>query len=213
MFRRRLKKAFHIAGLLQEVNPAVWSSEFNVNCQAVGSGASSLKYLAPYVFRVAISNHRILNAENHQVRFRYRKPNSRRLRTTALDALEFIRRFLQHVLPTGFMKIRHYGFLSKSASVSISTIRQMISLISEILSPQPVAEPQPLPRRSPLCRHCGSSLIFILLRPARRPSPRLTIFLGSRSLRQTTLAVLAREYRCAQQTKVNAKEQCLSIKN
>jgi hypothetical protein len=50
------------------------------------------------------------------------------------------------------MKIRHYGFLSKSASVSISTIRQMISLISEILSPQPVAEPQPLPRRSPRCR-------------------------------------------------------------
>jgi hypothetical protein len=86
MFRRRLKKAFHIAGLLQEVNPAAWSSEFNVNGQAVGSGASSLKYLAPYVFRVAISNHRILNAENHQVRFRCRKPNSRRLRTTTLGS-------------------------------------------------------------------------------------------------------------------------------
>ncbi len=61
MFRLLLKKAFRIAGLLQKVNPTVWSTEFNVNCQAVGSGACSLKYLAPYVFRIAISNHRVLN--------------------------------------------------------------------------------------------------------------------------------------------------------
>jgi hypothetical protein len=66
MFRRLLKKAFRSAGLLQRVNPTVWNTEFNVNCQAVGSGASSLKYLAPYVFRVAISNSRILRSENHK---------------------------------------------------------------------------------------------------------------------------------------------------
>jgi hypothetical protein len=170
MFRRRLKKAFRIAGLLQEVPPAVWSTDFNVNCQAVGSGASSLKYLAPYVFRVGISNHRVLSAENHQVRFRYRKPHSRRLRTTTLDALEFIRRFLQHVLPTGFMKIRHYGFLSQSSSVSIPSIRKMISQLLEIPS-TPYAEPPASPHHSPLCRHCGSSLIFILFIPPVARSP------------------------------------------
>jgi hypothetical protein len=171
MFRRLLKKAFRSAGLLQQVNPIVWSAEFNVNCQAVGSGACSLKYLAPYVFRVAISNSRILSSENHQVTFGYRKPKSRRLRTTTVDALEFIRRFLQHVLPTGFVKIRHYGFLSKSCSVSIPAIRSMISQLPEIMLPQPAAEPQPLARRSPICRFCGSSLTFILFVPPVARSP------------------------------------------
>jgi hypothetical protein len=171
MFRRLLKKAFRIAGLLQQVNPTVWSTDFNVNCQAVGSGVSSLKYLAPYVFRVAIANSRILSSENHHVAFRYRKPKSRRLRTTSLDALEFIRRFLQHVLPTGFMKIRHYGFLSKSYSVSIPTIRKMISPISEITLPQPIAEPPAPAHLPPTCRHCGSLLTFILFIPPVARSP------------------------------------------
>lgn len=171
MFRRRLRKAFRISGLLQKVNPSVWSTEFNVNCQAVGSGASSLKYLAPYVFRVAISNPRILNAENHQVTFRYRKANSRRLRTTTLDALEFIRRFLQHVLPSGFMKIRHYGFLSQSCSVSIPTIRKMIAPISEIALPKPAAEPSAPAHHPPTCRSCGSLLTFILFIPPVARSP------------------------------------------
>jgi hypothetical protein len=171
MFRRLLKKAFRIAGLLQQLSPTVWSTEFNVNCQAVGSGASSLKYLAPYVFRVAISNSRILRSENHQVTFRYRKPKSRQLRTTTLDALEFIRRFLQHVLPTGFMKIRHYGFLSKSCSVSIPTIRQMISQISEIAPSEQNLNPPPVQHRLLTCRHCGSSLTFILFVPPVARSP------------------------------------------
>jgi hypothetical protein len=171
MFRRRLKKAFHTAGLLHEVNPALWSTEFNVNCQAVGSGAASLKYLAPYVFRVAISNHRILNAENHEVTFRYRKPQSRRLRTTTLEALEFIRRFLQHVLPTGFMKIRHYGFLNKSSSVAIPTIRKLISQLLQIIPPKPCPG-RPCPPHRPLaCRSCGNALTFILFIPPVARSP------------------------------------------
>jgi hypothetical protein len=113
-----LEKAFRITGLLQKVNPTVWSTEFNGNCQAVGSGPSSLKYLAPNVFRISISNHRIRNIESHQLTFRYLKPNSRQLRTSTLDALEFICRFLLLRLPSGFMKNRHSGFLSKSYSVS-----------------------------------------------------------------------------------------------
>jgi hypothetical protein len=171
MFRGRLKKAFRNAGLLPEVNPTAWNTEFNVNCQAVGSGAASLKYLAPYVFRVAISNHRVLSTENHQVRFRYRKPHSRRLRTTTLDAPEFIRRFLQHVLPTGFMKIRHYGFLSKSSTVSISTIRKMISNLLQIIPPPPNPKLPASTHRSPACRHCGGLLTFILFIPPVARSP------------------------------------------
>lgn len=105
-FRDQMKKA----GLFEQINPAVWKLDWNVNCQAVGSSEGSLKYLAPYVFKVAITDSRIVKVENRQVIFRYKKQKSSRWRTMPLEVMEFIRRYLQHVLPTGFMKIRYYGF-------------------------------------------------------------------------------------------------------
>ena len=71
-----------------------------------------LDYLGRYTHRVAISNHRLLSLENGQVEFAYRdRRDGDRPKTTALPAEEFIRRFLKHVLPDGFMRIRHYGLL------------------------------------------------------------------------------------------------------
>jgi len=100
------------AGLFDQIPPEVWQLDWNVNSQAVGSSEASLKYLAPYVFKVAISNSRILKVEDRTVFIRYQKPHCHRLRTLALGVMEFIRRFLQHVLPTGFMKVRYYGFMN-----------------------------------------------------------------------------------------------------
>jgi hypothetical protein len=72
-----------------------------------------LKYLARYTHRVAISNGRLLRLENGQVTFRWRDyAHGNRQRTMTLEATEFIRRFLLHVLPSGFMRIRYYGFMS-----------------------------------------------------------------------------------------------------
>jgi hypothetical protein len=63
-----------------------------------------LKYLAPYIFKVAISNRRLVSLKDRIVTFTFRKPGSNRLRSIRLEVIEFIRRFLQHVLPTGFMQ-------------------------------------------------------------------------------------------------------------
>ena len=68
--------------------------DWNVNCQAVGTGEHSLKYLAPYVFKVAISNSRIVKVRRSKVFFKYKKNRSNRWRTMTLDVMEFIRRFL-----------------------------------------------------------------------------------------------------------------------
>lgn len=75
-----------------------------------------LKYLGRYTHRVAISNHRILSMDNGMVSFSYRdyKDGSKK-KTMQLAVNEFIRRFLLHVLPSGFRKIRHYGFLAPAA--------------------------------------------------------------------------------------------------
>ncbi len=72
-----------------------------------------LKYLARYTHRVAISNGRLLSLDNGQVRFRWRDSrHNNRSSIMTLDAVEFIRRFLLHVLPAGFVKIRHLGLLA-----------------------------------------------------------------------------------------------------
>jgi Putative transposase/Transposase zinc-binding domain len=106
VFRAKFRDQIEQAGLLGKVPPEVWTVDWNVNCQAVSNGEATVKYLAPYIFKVAISNSRIVKVEDGKVFFRYKKPHSKRWRTMALPVMEFIRRFLQHVLPTGFMKVR-----------------------------------------------------------------------------------------------------------
>ncbi len=76
-----------------------------------------------------------------------------------LDAMEFIRRFLQHVLPKGFMKIRHYGFLNPNSALSIEKVRELISFIHDIISLL-IEIPEP---ETPgiKCSHCGHDLRFM----------------------------------------------------
>jgi len=83
-----------------------------VHCKQVGNGNSALKYLSPYNYRVAITNNRIEKLENDQVRFRFKDSDTDQLELAIVPALKFICRFLQHVLPKNFVKIRYYGFLS-----------------------------------------------------------------------------------------------------
>src|SRR5206468_81866 len=78
-------------------------------------------------FKVAIANRRIVGLQDRIVTFPYRKPGSPRPRTTRLDVLEFMRRFLQPALPAGFMKVRHCGFVHTNCRITTDTIRQLIT--------------------------------------------------------------------------------------
>jgi hypothetical protein len=81
-----------------------------------GSPQKVLDYLGRYTHRVALSNERILKVQNGEVTFSYRdRTEGERRKTRTLKAEEFIRRFLLHVLPKGFMRIRHFGFLANRA--------------------------------------------------------------------------------------------------
>jgi hypothetical protein len=149
------------AGLIDSIPAHVWQQEWNVNCQAVGESHASIKYLAPYVFKVAISNHRIVKVEDHMVFFRYRKTHSNRWRTMALDVLEFMRRFLQHVLPTGFMKVRYYGFLNPGCKIGLDRISALIELSYGFTISKPQVELEP---REPIaCSKCGGRLKLQLI--------------------------------------------------
>ena len=95
-----------------------------------GSPEKVLDYLGRYTYRVALSNNRILAVENGQVTFSYRDRRDKdRLKSMTLDAQEFIRRFLLHVLPDGFMRIRHFGFLAnRSKKHALPQCRKLLGL-------------------------------------------------------------------------------------
>jgi hypothetical protein len=89
-----------------------------------------LKYLARYTHRVAISNSRLISMANGKVTFRWKDyAEGNRKKTMTLDAVEFIRRFLLHVLPSGFMRIRHFGFLAnRSRRTKLELCRQHLGI-------------------------------------------------------------------------------------
>jgi hypothetical protein len=88
-----------------------------------------VEYLGRYTHRVAISNHRIISLENGKVTFGYRNRKAGTKETLSLDAVEFIRRFMQHILPSGFMKIRSYGFLAnRYKKQKIGHLREKLGL-------------------------------------------------------------------------------------
>jgi hypothetical protein len=117
-----------------------------------------LKYLARYTHRVAISNGRLLSLDNGQVHFRWRDSrHNNRSCTMRLDATEFMRRFLLHVLPAGFVKIRHFGLLAncnrrKALALSRLHLRATAADLSSLLSEQ---QNSALNRSCPRCR-CGT---------------------------------------------------------
>lgn len=89
---------------------AAWTKPWIVHCAAWGAGEQAvLDYLARYIFRVAIANSRIVGLDDQTVAIRYKKRKSNRWRTCRMPGREFMRRFLQHVLPKGLHKVRYFG--------------------------------------------------------------------------------------------------------
>ncbi len=164
LYKAKFKAEMAKLGLMDKIDPSVWTVDWIVNYQAVGSSEASLKYLAPYVFRVAISDNRILAVNGRTVTFCYRKTGSRRIRKISLDVLVFISRFLQHVLPAGFMKVRHYGFMNANCAITIEKIRRMIMTcfrdLSLILSDKVMESISVIPQEQ-FCSSCGGRLIYL----------------------------------------------------
>jgi hypothetical protein len=93
-----------------DIPARVWKREWVSFCKHYGYGNDAvLTYLSRYVFRTAISNARILGMDDSHVTFRWKDRNAAAWRTERLPGVEFLRRFLQHVLPRGFHKVRYYG--------------------------------------------------------------------------------------------------------
>ena len=175
IFRAKFRDMLKKADLFEEVESKVWGQKWVVDIIPVGSGEAALKYLAPYIFRVAISNKNILALGHGNVTFRYRDSQTGTIRTAAVTAGEFIRRFLQHVLPRGFQKVRTYGFLNPRQ-------RHLLSIVKEQCSPGSPSAPghwaqSPSPAQASarppalLCPRCRCEMIQIGPIPWKRGPP------------------------------------------
>ena len=177
IYRAKFAAEMKRCGLLAKIPSKVWKQPWNVNCKAVGDGRRALGYLAPYVFRVAIGNRRIVNVEpgpdgKGLVTFTYRKTGSNRLRKMTVTAEEFIRRFLQHVLPRGFQKVRHYGFAHPRSKTDWEQLSMLVTVtlnLVYVLTVQAKPEPQ---RTIFACPDCGGELRFFDRTPSERERQR-----------------------------------------
>jgi Putative transposase len=153
--------------LFQQAPPSVWRQSWVVHSQPIGSGLTAFKYLAPYIFRVAISNARLTKLENGQVTFRYKDSATKQTRFATVSATEFIRRFLQHVLPNRFVKVRYYGLLSPAYRPRLALARQLLSSTTGKLKPERLKATAPLLS----CPHCGGPLILLASLAPRGRAP------------------------------------------
>ena len=158
-------------------------TEWIVYCKAPFAGPMQvLRYLSRYTHRVAISNRRLVSAEDGGIAFRwkdYRIEGPERWKTMTLTPHEFIRRFLIHVLPKGFHRIRHYGLLANANRAdSIAKARELLGAAPRVVEPEEKKAAAPdEPRVLPCpCPRCGARMLVIEVfakgcEPRWRPTP------------------------------------------
>ncbi len=157
VFRERVERAFRKAGLYDLVPRKVWRRRWVANVKRVGSGEKALLYLSRYVFRIAISNRRILAFDGQRVTFAA-KDRGGRPPIITVDSHEFIRRFLQHVLPKGFVKVRYSGLWASACRAKLEAARRILDAHNIAIGRRPPRRPpsEPSPRPQPQCPNCGA---------------------------------------------------------
>jgi hypothetical protein len=140
--------------LHRHIPAKVWRQEWVVDVTAVGSGEGVLKYLAAYVYRTALGRQRIVQDQEGRISYTYRESGSGATKQATVTAEEFLRRFLQHVLPKGFQRVRCFGWLSAAAQ---ARWRRIQTLLDWKPAPLPPAEPRPSPR----CPRCRRAMLLV----------------------------------------------------
>ena len=188
LFKKRLKTKLREADLLKHVPGEVWRGRFVVDSQAIGSGEHALKYLAPYVTRGCVADWRVTacdevdSIDDARLTLQVKRSGTRQYRGQPLSVIEFIRRWLQHVCPSGFHRVRHYGFLNaqkRAADRRGSFIDR--GRARDVALPGSARSNLSCRRRPPMiCRKCGGPMVCLGYVPP--------VSLLLRALEQTTSA-------------------------
>ncbi len=172
VFRAKFRDALNTEApeLFAQVPPETWKNTWVVHCKPVGDGKTALKYLTPYIYRVALSNNRLVSMQDGNVTFRS-KPRNKPWKNMTLDAMRFMQRFVQHGLPKGFQKVRYVGFLHPSAKKRVNAINAQLEGESSESTGKTGAKAnheaqensgtRHTPDAPGRCPHCGAKLRYI----------------------------------------------------
>ncbi len=155
-FRQRFRE--ELKRLDWQVDPLVWTKEWGIHIQPFGTGETAIKYLGAYISRTAIGDSRIVSITEETVTFKWKdRANGNRVGIETISGVEFVRRYLRHVLPRGLRSIRYFGFCHPAAKAT----RERIAFLSgRVLVIGPVTT-ETLPREMsgiPICSCCHLSM-------------------------------------------------------
>jgi hypothetical protein len=159
---QHLAKPKSFAGFVRKLHQHPWVVYAK---PSFGGPEQVLRYLGRYTHRVAISNHRLISFDDDQVTFRWRDyAHGNKKRKMTASAEEFIRRFLLHVLPKGFVRIRHFGFMANyQRTESLDLCRKLLAMPPVDRSIEIASTPS-----TRLCPRCGAPMIIVeRLNPAQ----------------------------------------------
>ena len=177
IFRAKIRDALKKAALANGVPARLWSQhkKWVVHAQPAGRGHKVMEYLGRYVFRIAITNSRLETLENGEVTFRYRDNRTQQITPLRLPAGQFLLRFLQHVLPKGLAKVRHYGLAASASKKPLEQARLCLEAIHppDQSTNDPSSDPPPHQQQERRCPHCKVGRLFFLseLSPENKEPP------------------------------------------
>jgi hypothetical protein len=161
---------------LKELPARIWKQRWVTHCQPVGSGQHALRYLSRYVFQTATGNRRLTLLPNGRLRWPYRQSGTGQWTHLDLEPFEFLRRFLQHVLPSGFHRVRRFGWLHPAGRRAFNRVRALLHQSpvltpaehaawfphADLEPPDPPSSPQPSTPNPqfPRCPRCQQSMIW-----------------------------------------------------
>jgi len=174
LFREQLEKRAPKA--LGELPAKIWKQKWGVDCAAAGSGEKALAYLARYIFKTATGNRRLQLIPSDKVLWPYRDSKTDEPKSIPLTPTELLRRFLQHVLPKRFCRVRLFGWLHPAAKIRSNRVRALLKEAALLTAQErqtwqalPGPEPrapqdaatQPQPKPTGRCPKCGATLLWV----------------------------------------------------
>jgi hypothetical protein len=178
IFRAKFRDALKQAApeLFDTIPPETWTEKWVVHLEPVGTGEHALKYLAPYIFQVAISNKRLLKLEDGTVTFKYKDGKTKEWKAKTMPVEKFIASFLQHVLPRRFVKVRYYGLLSSQQREQLEKVKELLTVQNAKPETPATGEPpaevpeEPTEEKSKTlcCPKCGKKMRWVKEVPRNR---------------------------------------------
>lgn len=170
-FRRHFREELKRLGW--QVDPVVWTKAWGIHIQPFGTGETAIKYLGAYVSRTAIGDARIVSITDEAVSFRWKdRANGNRPRVETISGIEFVRRYLRHVLPRGLRSIRYFGYCHPAAKATRERVAFLSGRVLRI-GPVPVKTVPESNLGIPTCSCCHLPMkrLATMRRPALRGPP------------------------------------------